>query len=338
MDAVDFERFTALTRDDLGQLQATKTAGGFAIERVALSNDIQSEKEVVSGLSAALLDRIGRFLRLARSTGYTLAELDELLQTQRIADAQPFSDAGLKGLARFKRLATSLGLSVESLLGVLDHIPDPADETRRDVARRPTRRHRAHRHGWISGRRSITRISTPVNPADATVDPQLPALLNVVGLVESDLLAVFAQCPTGFPFDAHGNCQLTADNVSLLYAYATLARVWRIAPTDLALVVDRLLPGAPGHDIRTLDLLEALQEAIALVKSLPLPIADAFSLIDPATALISIDAVISAVSDLQSSGARFFGTSVLTSLKKPARRSRRDPDHACRRRPRRGSR
>ncbi len=47
MDAVDFERFTALSRDHLGELQATKTAGGFAIFRFPLNNDIQSEKEVV---------------------------------------------------------------------------------------------------------------------------------------------------------------------------------------------------------------------------------------------------------------------------------------------------
>jgi hypothetical protein len=51
MNAVNFERFTALSRDRLGELQATKTAGGFAIDRVALGNDIQSEKEVVNGLT-----------------------------------------------------------------------------------------------------------------------------------------------------------------------------------------------------------------------------------------------------------------------------------------------
>ncbi len=47
MDVVDFLRFAAIGRDALGELQATKTAGGFAIERVKLSNDIQSDKEVV---------------------------------------------------------------------------------------------------------------------------------------------------------------------------------------------------------------------------------------------------------------------------------------------------
>ena len=123
MDAVDFERYTALSRDGLGQLLATKTAGGFAIVRMPLSNDIQSEKEVVQSLNDPLLDQIGRFLRLARSAGFSLAELDEVLQTAKITDAQPFSEQALTGLARFKRLATSLGLSVESLVGVLDHLP-----------------------------------------------------------------------------------------------------------------------------------------------------------------------------------------------------------------------
>ena len=77
----------------------------------------------MNGLTEAQLDRIGRFLRLARSSGYTLTELDELLQTPRITDTHHFSDKALTGLARFKRLANSLGLSAESLIGVLDHIP-----------------------------------------------------------------------------------------------------------------------------------------------------------------------------------------------------------------------
>jgi hypothetical protein len=312
MDAIDFLGFTALTRDQLDELQATKTAAGFTIVRVALGDDIQSEKEVVHGLSNALLDRIGRFLRIARSCGYTLTELDELLQTPRITDAQPFSEKALIGLARFKRLTRSLGLPVEALVGVLDHIPTrpmkPDGESladQLDIAALtgtggfPVAFHHAH--------------FNTTNPADAKVDPRLPALLDVVDLVESDLLALFAQYPAAFPFDANGNCQLTADNVALLYSHGTLARVWRIAPADLSLVVTRLL-GVPGNDFRSLDLLEALQSIVGLFQSLPLPVSDAFSLIDPQTALVTIDAVVSVVNDLQQSGARLFGPTVLTSI------------------------
>jgi hypothetical protein len=152
------------------------------------------------------------------------------------------------------------------------------------------------------------------DPADATVDPKLPALLAVVGLVESDLLALLTQCATAFPFDADGNCPLSADNISLLYAYSTLARVWRIAPSDLILVVTKLLLNTPGNDIRSLDLLEALQQQVTLLKSVRLPISEVFSLVDPTSAPVTIDAVISAVTDFQQSGAQRFGVSALTSL------------------------
>ncbi|HZO12993.1 MAG TPA: Tc toxin subunit A, partial [Polyangiaceae bacterium] len=123
MDAVDFLRFTALTRDGLDELAGTATAGDFTIVRVKTSNDIQSEKEVVTGLTSAKIDRIGRFLRLARSSGFTLAALDALMISPRIAGPQPFSPGSLAGIARFKRLRKLLGLSVESLIAVLDHIP-----------------------------------------------------------------------------------------------------------------------------------------------------------------------------------------------------------------------
>jgi Tc toxin complex TcA C-terminal TcB-binding domain/Neuraminidase-like domain/Salmonella virulence plasmid 28.1kDa A protein len=313
MDAVDFLRFAAIGRDALGELQATKTAGGFTIARVKLSDDIQSEKEVVQGLSDALLDRIGRFLRLARKSGYTLTELDELLQTPRITDADLFSAKSLIGLSRFSRLAKSLVLSVESLVGVLDHIPtrpmkpDGASlgdqlglSTFTGPAGFPVMFHHAH-------------FNTS-DPSDSKVDPNLPALLAVVGVSESDLLALFEQCPTAFPFDTNGNGLITADNISLLYGYATLARAWRIALTDLILVVDKLLPEAQGKDIRSLDLLEALQQQITLLQSLPMEIADVFSLIDPASTPVTLDAVVSAVNDFQQSGAKLFGASVLTSL------------------------
>lgn len=310
--SVSFLRFAGIGRDALGELQATKTAGGFSIVRVALSDDIQSEKEVVQGLTDARLDRIGRFLRLARGCGYTLIELDELLQTPHITDAQPFSPKSLTGLARFKRLGQSLGLSVEALIGVLDHIPTRpmksgatslADQlgvgTLTGTGGFPVAFHHAH-------------FNADPQP-DATVDQRLPALLNVTGLVESDLLALFALYPTAFPFDSHGNCQLKAANVALLYAHATLARVWRITPSDLGLIVSKLLQ-APGNDFRSLELLEVLQRSVALLKSLPLAVTDAFALTDPATAAVTIDQVVAAVQGLQQSGARRFGPIVLTSI------------------------
>jgi hypothetical protein len=308
MDAVEFSRFAALTRAELGELAETKIAGSFAIVRIPTNSDIQSEKEVVLGLTSAKIDRIGRFLRLARSSKLTLTELDETLIAPEIGGQDPFSSESLTRLARFKRLPSSLGLSVESLIGVLDRIPTRpmkpdgsslSTELGLSALGLPTTFHHA-------------KFAT-VNPADATVDPKLSALLGATGLVESDLLALFELCETAFPFDANGNVQLTASNVGLLYAYATLAKTWRISVSALGEVVAKRL-SAPGNDFRTLARLEALEHEIAGFKTLPLSISDAFSLTDPSTERVTIDVVAAAVSELQQSGARSFGAGLLLTI------------------------
>src|SRR5215472_4310507 len=311
MDAMEFLGFADITRAQLDELQLTKTAGGFTIVRVKQPDDIQSEKEVVQGLSDPLLDHIGRLLRLARKTGLSLLELDEAFRTPVIAGGSAFSAQSFTGLARFRRLQQTLGLSVESLVGVVDHIPvGPMKTGAKSLADQlgvpalagpggfPITFHHAH--------------FNTANPSDATVDATLPALLNVIGLTESDLLMLFLEYPAAFPFDANGNCQLTPGNVALLYAHAMLARAWHITPGDLSQVINRL--GFPGNDFRTLDRLEQLQQAIATHASLPLAISEAFALLDPATSWITTDQVVSVVAGLRQSGARLFGPSILASL------------------------
>src|SRR6185312_8924994 len=126
---------------------------------------------------------------------------------------------------------------------------------------------------------------------------------------------LFAQFPAAFPFHPNGKCDLTADNVALLYAHSTLARVWRITPAELSLAVNKLkLPADVPTDFRSLDRLELLLDSVTQLKALPLSITDAFSLIDPTTSLVTVDEVVAVVNDLQSSSALSFGPSVLTSL------------------------
>ncbi len=308
IDVVDFLRFSELTRDQLDELAATNTAGDFAITRVKVSDDIQSEKEVVQNLTTDKLDRIGRLLRLARSSGFSLAQLDALLTSHEIANGDdPFTAGTLSRLARFKRLRDKLDLSIDQLIGVLDHIPVRALAPRAtslgeklglaDLAL-PATFHHAH-------------VAT-ATPDDATVDPKLPALLRVTGLAEADLLLLLERC-TAFAFDASGNVPLTATKVSLLYAYGTLAKMWRISVRELADVVGRLL-AIESHDFRTLDLLEQLVDEIARLRALPFSISDAFALADAGAERITLDQVTATAAELQQSGARMFGRGVLTAI------------------------
>lgn len=312
MDVVQFLPFSSIARAQLDELQQAKTTGGFNIVRIKLSDDIQSEKEVVQGLSEALLDRIGRFLRLARKTGLSLTELDEILQSVRITDSNPFSAKSLTGLARFLRLQNSLGLSVESLVGVLDHVPvrpmkagakSLADQIGIAALTGPGGFPLTFHHAYFNAS----------DPHDAVVDAHLPALLSVAGVAESDLLGLFKQYPAAFAFNAQGNCQLTADNIALLYAHVTLARAFRLSPGDLSLIVLKLF-AIPGNDFRSLDLVEQLQKSVNAIQQLSMSVTDAFALIDPTTLSMTADQIVPMVATAQQSVVLSFGTSLLTSL------------------------
>ena len=312
MDAVEFLAFTALTRDELESLRSAETAGGFTIARVAVGDDIQSEKEVVEGLSDALLSRIGKFLRLRRATGFTILELDEVLRSARIIGSTPFSTAGLTSLARFTRLQRDLGLSVESLVAILDHIPTRALTRGATALTARINLPAFASNGAFPVTLHHARFNAS-NPNDAAVDVRLAALLNVLGVTESDLLGLFAHYAELMPFDVNGNVSLSADDLALLYSHVTLARAWSIAPADLSMVVARLLE-PEDRDFRSLNAIEALQTNVRMLVALPQSFTETFLILDPATTQVTVDQVTAIVSALQQSGARLFTGNAISSL------------------------
>lgn len=313
MDVVDFLGFTGITRSQLDELKATTTAGGFTVVKIKLSNDIQSEKEEVQGLSDGLLDRIGRFLRLQRKTGYTITELDELLQCGKITQANKFSVKSLEGVARFKQLQQALSLPVEAAMSVLDHIPMRALQPGGTAlytaigipaftagSAFPISFHHAH-------------FNTSSNNSDTLVDDRLPALLNILGITEAELLGLFAQYSGVIVFSNKGDVKLTLDHITLLYAHVTLAKATGLSPAELSLVVDELF-AFPGNDFRNMDALEQLQSRIAQLQKLPFSIEEFFSLLNPAVSLVTDAQLIQTIADLQKSGARLFAPPMLNAV------------------------
>lgn len=303
-----FLRYAGLSRDQLTELAATSIAGDFTIRRVAVGDDIQQDVEFVEDLTEAKIDRIGRLLRLARSTRLSLTELDALLRVPQIGGDSPFSDVSLGRLSRSLAIRARLGLSVEAFVALLDHIPSTAmTKGGRSLAQKvglarlglPRTLHHAQ-------------FATVASP-DTSVDPKLAVLLGVTGLSESELLLLLARCAPAFPFDSNGKAPLTAGNVALLAAYATLARTWKISVADLVTVVEKRVQ-SPGHDFRSLADLEVLVEEIASLEKLPRSIAETFALLNPDLQRVPLEVIVSVVSELEQTGARWFGIAALTAI------------------------
>jgi Tc toxin complex TcA C-terminal TcB-binding domain/Neuraminidase-like domain/Salmonella virulence plasmid 28.1kDa A protein len=313
MDVVDFLDFTGLSRKDLDEFKKTNTVGSFSIVKVKLSDDIQSVKEEVHGLNSNLLDRMGRFLRLQRKTGYSITELDEILHCSKITEVQKFTVNSLNGVARFKQVQQAFGVSVELMMSMLDHIPTRAmtitGTALSTIARIPT---------FTNGSTfpilfHHARFNTS-NATDTVVDDRLPALLNVLGMNEATLLLLLEHYSSYIHFDNKGNTNITSDHIALLYAHVTLAKINHITVVELSLVMNQLYSPLPNADFRSLATLESLQQTLHQFSKLPFSITELFNLLDTSVSRVSQEQVVQLVSDVQKSGALSFKPNLLSAL------------------------
>jgi hypothetical protein len=136
MKVVDtFLTKTALTYKDLDLLLMLKfidTAGNLFIEHLDLSCDT-TQKEIAN-LDDTSLDRIHRFLRLQKKTGWKFETLDEIISQPKLGEGK--LDAGdddadgitngsecLIKAADLKKLSEKTGIKLEELLGFYGEIP-----------------------------------------------------------------------------------------------------------------------------------------------------------------------------------------------------------------------
>jgi peptidoglycan hydrolase-like protein with peptidoglycan-binding domain len=199
----------------------------------------------ITAVTPDRLDRMARFIRLQRRTGWANWQLDALLRAPRLAQGH-LDGPALDALARFGRVRTALNVPFDNALAlyadlaVESHL-DPADGTTVVLA-------------FFTQLFANPLVASPVDPAltlplaaGQTISAHRPAVLAGLAVTEADLDALLAGNPDS----------LTVANLSRLYGIVLLARsLGRTVPAMLTLL--RLLGADPLASPRaTQDLLDA---------------------------------------------------------------------------------
>jgi hypothetical protein len=235
-----------LTREELGQLiRAAFVAAGGAQVTITLAkrdqSSVQNDVEWVNGLTADALDRMHRFTRLVRKTGWSIPDLDLALGALGDTTLGP---PGVEALANLHAQEKRLGVTVAELCALVGAIPEtPAGTSLFDrLFNAPS---------FVAADSTFPKPTTHfVHPAfrQSTAAPAAPALPRLLaGLaVDLDGLAALARhlaphlaqeaSPSFDPKagkDEDRYFVLSADNLTLLYRHALLSRLLGVSIDDL---------------------------------------------------------------------------------------------------------
>ena len=294
VDAQTLLKPMGVTRAQLGELVAASfvTDGGAAIEikgERRSAESIQNDIENVNGLTTAKLDRLHRFVRLWRATGWRIGEVD--LALRHLKDAghgAGLNAAHAESLAHLHRIQSRHAVGVEDLVALWSTIPQqaiaPKAENEPGTGGAPAS---------PAAAAAVARLTTPLFDrafnqarfvetggsypipgtnflhhglavaAPANVDPNLHRLQSGTGTDETGLLQLIVGLarPLGIDplsaADADKQFALTLRNLSLLYRHARLARLLRVGVPELFALA--ALSSAEGRShVETLADLDAL--------------------------------------------------------------------------------
>jgi peptidoglycan hydrolase-like protein with peptidoglycan-binding domain len=222
----DFLAHSKLAYEDLLQLMqvqwvnAAGVPGDLAIDRPAASCALSDQK--VTNLTLDRFDRIHRFLRLWRASGWTMWEVDRLVRADRIGNGT-LDAAALATLWRARQVHQKLGISVDDLLAFYGAL-NTETRTQPDD---PTQTIASYYDALFQNQR----VTDPVDPQLAlaqlagTLADHKQAIATALGISDADFDRLVAR-PN--PADA------TLGNLSWMYATVTLART-------TSLTIERLL-------------------------------------------------------------------------------------------------
>jgi hypothetical protein len=331
VEVPEFLSATGLSRDELGDLISAWFIRGSDSPRIQAEklndNSVQNDVERLHGLTAGVLDRIHRFVRLARGAGLSFPELDLWMRERGLLKLDgPPSDAASAGeqIARLLAVRATLGLDIEDTLALCGPLPTQAINA--DGKSLPARRFNAAPYVGLGGTlpQPNTRFNHPELGAVTTIaDPMTPRLCAGVGVNEEDLSrliralqkplsdtsgAALADSTKGFP--------LSAENLALLYRHARLARALRLRIDQLFQLLTIVNESSPW--VRGLDGLEAVLDFFATWREGKrtldaIGIATAGPVLDP-TARLSVKAVLTEVWSEPPDTFRFSDTVFATAL------------------------
>ena len=192
-------------------------------------------------LDADILDRAHRFLRLWRSTGYRMWELDLLLESEAVLNGA-IDQNGLVALGAFRLLQDETNLPADALLAwfqamdTLDHrAPDDATTTPlySRVFLNPA-------IVLLHPDADLAAVASGAAMNDGNLSHHLDAIQASLGLSGADVSTLVST------FSLDGANTLTLDNLSTLFRVTQFASVAKVSIGDLSGVAMMMNPGAPN--------------------------------------------------------------------------------------------
>lgn len=285
-----------ISRDELGELIATQFVTGNGARPIRIVSEklapesVQNDVERVRDLTPEALDRMHRFVRLWRATGWRIGEVDLTRSHLENAGVGAGVDAAMvSGMALVHRLQEVLHLSVEELIALFSGIPDRA------VLTSPPRTPQNNTGGTVYPRATspLARLTVPfldrlfnqpgqvegggpypqaatrfLHPSlaivpPANVDPTLHRLKAGLNADEDQLFQLILGLarPLGVrpasTVQADREFTLSHRNLALLYRHARLARLLKVSVPELFSLA-ALTPEIALGSVETLADLEAL--------------------------------------------------------------------------------
>jgi hypothetical protein len=272
-DAQELLKPMGVDRDELGELIASRfvTADGavhISIKGEKRSADsIQNDIENIEGLTRASLDRMHRFVRLWRASGWRIGELDLILTHLKEAGIGSGVDASVvQAVACIHRLQSKHNISVEELTALWSALPQHAilrsapgvrtdnedgefayPQTESPLARftvslfdRLFNQDRFLETGGSYPQAAVLFLHPALASAPpANVDPNLHRLQAGTGTDDDELLQLIVGLARPLGIDlSSGNdddkkFSLNVRNLSLLYRHARLARLLKVGIPEL---------------------------------------------------------------------------------------------------------
>lgn len=247
-----FLQAAQVSYDELRRLLATTwtRAGGPAITISGVDDRCDSGTQRLVGLDAARLDRMHRFLRLWRRTGWAMWELDELLRAPAVGNGA-LNDAALAQLHLVWKLQRTTGLDVEELLAFWQDI-GTATHRLADGVVQPSLYARVFENPLLAPAPALTLASVIAGPA-TPLTSHLPALRAALSL-SSDEAVELATLVGG---------SLTLASLGAMFRATTAARALRLRFDDLAYVAGGTLGAAFASPSATLAAVERATEIAA---------------------------------------------------------------------------
>lgn len=220
--------------------------GALTVRSTAPGCDLSTR--VIDGLDAAALDRLHRFIRLWRATGWSPAALDRAIRAVRLGNGQ-LDDAFLVAARGVQDVVDRLQWSVDDAIDLYDVLPWDSDGSRYAAV-------------YLNAP-AVGTVLDALRPAQVTaggagtpLSTYRSYLALCLGVTADEVDALLAALPA--PADT------TAEHLAALSALRRLATATRLSIADLAIVlqvtaVDPLV--GPADTIAFLDAVSAIRDA-----------------------------------------------------------------------------